>query len=338
MQAGSLDIHTHILPPEWPDLAARYGSTGWLTIEQCGCDRAQLRLDGRTFREIESNCWDAARRIRECDACAVGAQVLSTVPVMFMYQQPAGQAVELHRFLNDHIASVVAAHPSRFIGLGCVPMQDPNLACRELERCVRELGMRGVQIGTNIAGANLDEAEFFPFFQRCQALDVGVFLHPWNMFGQTEMPKYWMPWLVGMPAETARAACALMMGGVLDRLPTLRICLAHGGGSLPFTIGRIAHGFAERPDLCATESAVSPSDQIARFYFDTLVHDASALRYLHALVGANRLALGSDYPFPLGEHRPGELVQSLRFPADDALRMLRGTALEFLGLSAAQTA
>ncbi|MSR41536.1 MAG: amidohydrolase [Phycisphaerales bacterium] len=321
-----------MLPPEWPDLAARYGGTSWLTIEHCGCDRARLLLDGRAFREIESNCWDPARRMTECDACAVGAQVLSTVPVMFMYQQPATHALELHRFLNDHLATVVHANPTRFTALGCVPMQEPDLACRELERCVLELGMRGVQIGSNIASVNLDDRRFFPFFRRCAELDVGVFIHPWNMFGQSELPKYWLPWLVGMPAETARAACALMMGGVLERLPTLRVCLAHGGGSLPFTIGRIEHGFTERPDLCAVDCDVSPRQQLARFYFDTLVHDAAALRYLIALAGTDRLALGSDYPFPLGERRPGELIRSLQLPQIEATRLLRGTALEFLGL------
>ncbi len=301
-------------------------------MEHCGCDRARLILDGRAFREIESNCWDADRRIQECDASAVGAQVLSTVPVMFSYQQPPMHALELHRFLNDHIAMVVRANPTRFTGLACVPMQEPDLACRELERSVRDLGMRGVQIGTNIAGANLDAPMFFPFFRRCAELDVGIFIHPWNMVGQSEMPKYWLPWLVGMPAETARAACALMMGGVLDRLPTLRVCLAHGGGSLPFTIGRIEHGFQERPDLCAVDCRVSPKQQLHRFYFDTLVHDAAALQYLLALVGARRLALGSDYPFPLGEHRPGELIRSLQLPDADSQWMLRGTAMEFLGL------
>ena len=321
-----------MLPPEWPDLAAQAGGSGWLGIEHCGCDRARLLLDGKSFREIESNCWDAPRRLTECDADGVGAQVLSTVPVMFMYQQSATHALALHRYLNDHLATVVRSTPTRFAALGCVPMQDPDLATRELERCVQDLVMRGVQIGYNIAGVNLDDRRFFPFFRRCAELNAGVFIHPWNMLGQSELPKYWLPWLVGMPAETARAACALMMGGVLERLPTLRVCLAHGGGSLPFTIGRIAHGFDERPDLCAVDCDVSPQTQFSRFYFDTLVHDAEALRFLIARAGVARLALGSDYPFPLGERHPGALIRSLKLDARDETRLLRGTALEFLGL------
>ena len=151
--------------------------------------------------------------------------------------------------------------------------------------------------------------------------------------GQGAMQKYWLPWLVGMPAETARAACSLMFGGVLARLPDLKVCLAHGGGSLAFTIGRIEHGFRERPDLCAVDCTADPRAQMRRFYFDTLVHDPHALRFLIDAVGAARLALGSDYPFPLGEHVPGSLIRAMDdISAVDRARMLGGTAAEFLGL------
>ena len=153
--------------------------------------------------------------------------------------------------------------------------------------------------------------------------------------GQASMQKYWLPWLVGMPAETARAACSLMFGGVLARLPNLKVCLAHGGGSLAFTIGRIAHGFHERPDLCAVDCAVDPVEQLKRFYFDTLVHDAAALRFLIESVGADRLALGSDYPFPLGERVAGAMIRGMDGITDaQRARMLAGTAEEFLALSA----
>ena len=272
-------------------------------------------------------------------------QVLSTVPVMFSYHQPAHAALELARHLNDHIAEVVRAHPTRFAGLATVPLQDAELACRELDRAVDELGIRGVEIGSNVnahrrgAGGdsvvelNLDSPELFPFFAHCARRGVPVFIHPWNMMGQGAMQKYWLPWLVGMPAETARAACSLMFGGVLARLPELKVCLAHGGGSLAFTIGRIEHGFRERPDLCAVDCAADPREQMRRFYFDTLVHDPQALRFLIDAVGASRLALGSDYPFPLGEHVAGSLIRSMGcISAADRARMLGGTAAEFLGL------
>lgn len=345
MQA--IDLHTHILPPSWPDLAAKAGTRGWPAIEPLaragtsGCACARMTIDGRHFRDIEANCWDPAVRIRECDEGGIAMQVLSTVPVMFSYHQPAHAAHELARFLNDHIAATVRAHPTRFAGLCTVPLQDTDLACRELDRSLDELGMRGVEIGSNVNARrgdavvelNLDSPELFPFLEHCARRGAPVFIHPWNMMGQASMQKYWLPWLVGMPAETARAACSLMFGGVLARLPKLKVCLAHGGGSLAFTIGRIAHGFRERPDLCAVDCEIDPLEQLERFYFDTLVHDEAALRFLIDRVGANRLALGSDYPFPLGERVAGQLIRGMVGIAEaDRARMLSGTAREFLSL------
>lgn len=303
--------------------------------------------DGAEFREIQRNCWDPPTRIAECDGVGAHAggpvhmQALSTVPIMFNYGAKARACLDVSRWLNDHIAGVVEAYPDRFIGLATLPMQDPDLACRELERCINDLGMAGAQIGSHVNGWNLSDAEVFPVFQAAQHLGAALFVHPWDMMGADAMRRYWLPWLVGMPAETSRAICSMIFGGVLERLPALRVCFAHGGGSFPGTVGRIIHGHACRPDLCAIDNAASPSEYLrdaaagtpGRFYVDSLTHDADGLRSVLRLLGEERVALGSDYPFPLGEREPGALIASMDdlSPATKA-RLLGGTAMEFLGI------
>lgn len=334
-----IDLHTHILPERLPDLAARYGSAGYVSIEHHRPGCARLTIDGTLFREIGANCWDPGVRLAECDAAGVDAQVLSTVPVMFNYQAKPEHALDLSRLLNDHVAAVAAERPERFVGLGTLPMQAPDLAVRELERCVLELRLAGAQIGTHVTGKNLNDPSLFPVFEAAQDLGAAIFVHPWDILAKERMGRYWLPWLVGMPAETAIAIATVIFGGVLERLPRLRIGFAHGGGSFPGTFGRIQHGFDVRPDLCAVDNDRPPRDYLGRFYLDSLVHDAEALRFLIRLVGAERIALGSDYPFPLGEDRPGTLIESMDdLDAATRRRLLGGTALEFLGLDAARFA
>ncbi len=301
-----IDVHTHILPKDIPNWKERFGYGGFIQLEHHKpCCARMLKDDGYFFREVEDNCWSAKRRIEECERFGVGVQVLSTVPVMFSYWAKPSDGLEVSKFLNDGIAEIVREFPKRFIGLGTVPMQDTTLAIRELERC-KSIGLVGVQIGTNVNQLNLGEPQFFDFFAACEELEMAVFVHPWEMMGEADMQKYWLPWLVGMPAETSRAICSLIFSGVLERCKNLRVCFAHGGGSFPATIGRIEHGFEVRPDLVAVDNAHSPRKYLGRIYFDSLVHEAAKLDYLLRLVGADQIALGSDYPFPLGELEPGK--------------------------------
>jgi aminocarboxymuconate-semialdehyde decarboxylase len=250
---------------------------------------------------------------------------------MFSYWAKPDDCLDLSMFLNDHIMNIVHQYPKRFIGLGTIPMQSPKLAIKELERCKR-IGMAGVQIGSNINQQNIGEPQFFDIFKACEELEMAVFVHPWEMMGEKEMMKYWLPWLVGMPAETSRAICSLLFSGVLERLPKLRIAFAHGGGSFPSTIGRIEHGFIVRPDLCAVDNPVNPREYIGKFYFDSLVHDPVMLDFLVKLAGADKVALGTDYPFPLGELEPGKLIDSMHYDAQLKERLFSGTALEWLNL------
>jgi aminocarboxymuconate-semialdehyde decarboxylase len=274
-------------------------------------------------------------------------QVLSTVPVMFSYWAKSSDGLDLSRRLNDHIAEVVRAYPKRFAGLATIPMQDPDLAADELERCVRELGLHGAEIGTHVDAnphsgrldpLNLDNVSLQPVWSAAEQLNAALFVHPWDMVGKERMPKYWLPWLVGMPAETSLAICSMIFGGVFDRFPRIRVAFAHGGGAFPFTVGRIERAFHVRPDLVAVENSTNPrlylarSNSPARFYVDSLVHDADALTLLLKLFGAQRVALGSDYPFPLGETKAGDLIESMNISSDEKTQLLSGTVREFLGL------
>ena len=332
-----VDLHTHILPEHLPDLTERYGTPGFIQLDHHAPGCARMILDGALFREIEDNCWDPRRRLEDCAATGVDVQVLSTVPVMFNYAAKPEHTLDLSTLLNDHVASVVARFPTRFVGLGTLPMQKTDLAIYELERCRKDLGLAGVQIGTHINGWSLDHPDLFPIFEAAADLGAAIFVHPWDILGKDRMTKYWLPWLVGMPAETALAICSVIFGGVLERLPKLRIAFAHGGGSFPGTVGRIDHGFTARPDLCAIDNPHSPRNYLGRFYVDSLVHDPDALRYLVKLIGAERIALGSDYPFPLGEAIPGALIDSMTdLDAKTKARLLGGTALEFLALDRAR--
>lgn len=328
----TIDIHTHIIPEHIPDFKAKFGYGGFINLNHHKPCCARMMVDDKFFREIEDNCWSAEKRMKECDHHHVDVQVLSTIPVMFSYWAKPKDCLEVSVFLNDHIADIVKRYPKRFVGLGTIPLQDPDLAIKELERC-KKIGLAGVQIGSHVNDWNLNAPELFPVFKACADMNMALFVHPWEMMGQEKMQKYWLPWLVGMPAETSLAICSMIFGGVLERLPNLRVAFAHGGGSFPATIGRIEHGFDCRPDLVAVDNKINPRKYLGKFWLDSLTHDAPMLDYIVKLVGANRVALGSDYPFPLGELSPGKLINEMKYSEDVKAQLLHASALEWLGIS-----
>lgn len=326
-----IDAHTHILPREMPRWTERFGYGNFIHLEPGRPGFARMMQGDRFFREIGANCWDEVLRIEEYARFDTQVQVVCTIPVMFAYNAKPQDALEIGRFLNDHLAELVDRYPRQYVALATVPMQDTDLAIAELIRA-KAMGHKGVQIGSNINGANLGEPRFFPFFQACADLGMAVMVHPWEMMGREQMEKYWLPWLVGMPAETSRAACSLIFSGVLERLPHLRLMLSHAGGSFLPTLGRIEHGYHCRPDLVAVDNPVNPREYVGKFWIDSVTHDPDLLRYVLSMQGSKRVCLGSDYPFPLGDLEIGAFITQMGLPDETVQDIFANAALEWLDL------
>jgi Predicted metal-dependent hydrolase of the TIM-barrel fold len=284
------------------------------------------------FREIKENAWNPTLRIKEYEQFKTQVQVVCTIPVMFSYWAKPLDCLDLSKFLNDHIANLADKYPKNYIGLATLPMQDSELAVKELERC-KKIGIKGIQIGSNINDENLNEERFYPIFEAVSDLSMAVMVHPWNMMGQKHMQRYWLPWLVGMPAETARAVCSMIFGGIFERLPKLRVMFAHAGGSFLSTIGRIEHGFDCRPDLVAIDNNVNPRKYIGQFWVDSVTHDPLMLEYVLKLQGSKKVMLGSDYPFPLGDLEIGKFIEDMDLPKKVKEDIFSNSVLEWLDLS-----
>jgi len=326
-----IDMHTHILPKSMPNWTEKFGYGKFIELIHNDNGTADMIQGGQFFRTIKENCWDENLRIEEYKKYETQVQVVCTIPVMFSYWAKTNDCVALSQFLNDHIAELVQRYPKNYIGLGTIPMQDTQAAIDELER-IKKIGLVGIQIGSNINDENLSEDQFFPIFETCQRLGLAVMIHPWQMMGFESMKKYWLPWLVGMPAETSRAACSMIFGGVLERLPELRVCFSHAGGSFLPTIGRIEHGFNCRPDLVAIDNPVNPRNYLGKFWVDSITHDIDALEYILKMQGSNRVCLGSDYPFPLGDLEIGKFIEESGLASLDKENIFHNATLEWLQL------
>jgi aminocarboxymuconate-semialdehyde decarboxylase len=326
-----IDIHNHFFPREWPDLAARFGTPDWPWIKHTEPGKAEIMVGGRFFRHIESACWDAEVRLRDMDRDGIDTQVLSATPVLFAYERPVQHALDCAQLFNDAALELCARGQGRLKALCQVPLQEVDAACRELSRCMHA-GHLGVQIGNHVGEKNLDDPGIVTFLHHCADEGAAVLVHPWDMLAPPRMPKYMMPWTVGMPAETQLGMVAMILSGAFDKLPAnLRICFAHGGGSFAFLLGRLENAWQHHP-VARGVCELSPKHYLNRFYVDSAVFDERALQFLVGTMGEDRVLLGSDYPFPLGEHRVGELIRSSPLTAPAKARLLGENAGTFLGL------
>ena len=326
-----IDIHNHFFPSAWPDLAARYGTPNWPWIKHTEPGKADIMVGDRFFRHIYSACWDADIRLQEMDRDGIDLQVISATPVLFAYERPAEQALDCAQLFNDAALELCSRGRGRLKSFCQVPLQDIEAACNEVDRCMKA-GHLGVQIGNHVNEKNLDDSGIVDFLQHCAEEGAPVLVHPWDMFGGERMPKYMMPWTVGMPAETQLSVVSLILSGAFDRLPTsLRICFAHGGGSFAFLLGRLENAWNHHP-VARGDCQHPPSYYLNRFYADSAVFGQRALQFLVETMGADRVMLGSDYPFPLGEERVGSLIRQSSLPQHIKGRLLSGNARRFLAL------
>ncbi len=333
----TIDIHSHFFPASWPDLSQRFGTPHWPWLKHTDNGEAVVMLGNREFRRIRRCCWDPAARLEEVDRLGVDMQVISPTPVLFSYHRPADQAAEVARIFNDAGLEICRRANGPLRSLCQVPLQDIDAACAELSRCMRD-GHAGVEIGNHVGTKNLDDPGIITFLHHCADEGAAVLVHPWDMMAQERMPNYMMPWTVGMPAETQLAASALILSGAFDRLPsTLRLCFAHGGGSFAFLLGRLQNAWEHHP-AARGSCQHAPKEYVNRFSVDCAVFEERTLQFLVEVMGEDRVLLGSDYPYPLGEAQIGQVVRKSALSAETKTKILGENAKWFIGGDASHEA
>ena len=332
MTPRTIDMHSHFFPREWEDLGRRFGTPDWPWLKHLGGGKAMVMVGEKEFRPVEAACWDAARRLEDMDRDGVDLQVICSTPVLFAYGRPAEQALYCARLFNDAALELAARGKGRLRTLCQVPLQDTDAACKELSRAMKA-GHLGVQIGNHVGERDLDDEGIIAFLQHCAAEGAAVLVHPWDMLGGRRTSRWMMGWTVSMAAETQLSIVALILGGGFDRLPEgLRIGFAHGGGSFAFLLGRLENAWRNR-DIARGVSRHPPSHYVKRFYVDSAVFDPRALNLLLEVMGEDRVMLGSDYPFPLGEQGVGAMIRKMDLSDSMRMKVLAGNALRFLGLN-----
>lgn len=329
-----IDIHSHFYPIISQKEADSYGVAGapWLQIDADG-QTGQIMKGNEKFRPVYRALWDAGMRIEEMDAQGIDIQITCATPLLFNYSWESDKAAEWCRRMNDHALEFASRDSKRLKVMSQVPLQDIDAACKEAS-AAKVAGHVGVQIGNHLGDQDFDDRIFETFLTHCARDNIAVFVHPWDMLGAGRMKKWMMPWLVAMPAETQLAILSLILSGAFERIPkSLKICFGHGGGSFAYLLGRVENAWKYR-DIVREDCPHPPSSYCDRFFVDSAIFDPHSLDLLVQVMGANRVMLGSDYPFPLGEQKIGQLVaESALSPADKA-RINVGNAVEFFGLAA----
>jgi aminocarboxymuconate-semialdehyde decarboxylase len=329
MSEGCIDLHTHIVPSDFPPHPG--GDLPWPSMRHRDC-QADVIIAGKVYRTVEDGCWTVSRRLEAMAESGISAQVLSPMPELLSYWLPAQEAAVLCEHLNAAIARMVADAPRRFYGLGAVTLQAPEAAARQLERIMRGHGLHGVEIGTHVGGRPIGDPFFEPFFAAAEALGAAIFVHPLRALGKERLigPPA-LEQVVAFPCETSFAIASLMTGGMLERHPRLKLAFSHGGGAFALTLPRLQHAWSVIPAI--REAMPQPPKAYAeRLTFDTLVYDTPTLRFLVERFGPERLVLGSDYPFAIAEKQPLRALQAVGLDAAAERAIASENACRLLGL------
>jgi len=330
----TIDIHFHALPSAFIDLVRRDEFAGVVKIDDAK-EVAELvyRPPPGTIIEhgppLRPGLFDDRLILAEMDRRKLAAAAISPPPQLFAYWAPADVSEHIARAINDGLAEMATAHPDRFLPLASLPLQDADRAARELDRAVPGRGLRGAALCSHVNGIDLDVAGIEPVFAAAQRLDVPLFLHPQNAGDLVRLADHYLWNLVGFPMETAIAGARLLMAGVFERFPRLKIVLAHGGGFLPYGIGRLDHGYKVRPELAA-KLPKPPNAYLENIYCDSITHDTRALQFLIDRIGADHVVLGTDHPFDMGTDSPVDAVIDLRLPPGEERAVLGGTLAKLL--------
>lgn len=329
----TVDMHTHFVPESWPDLADHFGTPDWPWMKHTSPGNAMMMLGEKEFRPVHDALWNPEVRLEEMDKYGIDIQIMCATPVLFAYERQATHALECAKIFNDLALEITAYDNTRLRALCQVPLQDIDASCREVSRA-KSNGHIGVQIGNHVGPKNLDDEGLVTFLQHCASEDIPVLVHPWDMLGGERMPKYMLKWLVAMPAETQLSILSLILSGAFERISKdLKLCFAHGGGSFAFTLGRVENAWRHR-DIVREDCPQPPSAYVDRFYVDSAVFSNESLDLLVSVMGEDRVLLGSDSPFPLGEQEVGKLIrENPSFTNETKGKLLGENALQFFGIN-----
>ena len=327
----AIDIHTHIVPENFPAYAGKGTNVAWPSMVPAHACHRHVMISGKVYRTLADGSWSVPRRLEEMDPMRVARQALSPMPELLSYWLALDDAKALIRYLNEQIAAMISAAPERFVGLGAVPLQDVDSAIRELEYALRELKFCGVEIASHVNGVSIGDARFEPFFAAAEKAGAAIFVHALRPAGQDRIVGAFPEQAVCFPGDIALAAASMITGGIAARHPRLRIAFSHGGGGLAILLPRLVHAWKMIPG--AKESlADSPAAYARRFFYDALVFDPAAVRFVVESFGSSQVCVGSDYPFNMGDSDPVGTLEKAGFDAGVLAAIRTGNATRFLGL------